>query len=234
MEFMHNLLLVFFPSLNNWSYECPLPVLLLFSSLPRVLNCMQVRDSASHPSVRLIPERHQASISLYQVRDHFYIVHSYNDSLVYKLQKDINQGYKVYLSLVLNDIVKVWKVFRGSGYTFMRSTQGASMHWHGTIQQFSIFIVSLPPSQFKWAHPLFSDTFSFSTFHCVVTSGRAVLIVSDMASASYPQCSISVTIAAFMHNRIRSSWSTLSLVFYQTAVSSIHTTNNQTICRGLK
>ncbi len=142
---MHNLLLVFFPYLNNWSYECPLPVLLLFSSLPRVLNCMQVRDSASHPSVRLIPERHQASISLYQVRDHFYIVHSHNDSLVYKLQKDINQGYKVYLILVLNDIAKVWKVFRGSGYTFMRSTQGARMHRHGTIQQFSIFIVSLPP-----------------------------------------------------------------------------------------
>ncbi len=82
-------------------------VALLFSSLPHVLNCMQERDSASHPSVHLIPEGHQASISLHQARDHFYIVHSHNDSLVYKLQKDVNQGYKVYLILVLNDIAKV-------------------------------------------------------------------------------------------------------------------------------
>ncbi len=78
------------------------------------------------------------------------------------------------------------------------------MHRHGTIQQFSISIVSPPPFPLS-VQMSTSDTFSFSTFLCVVTSGRAVLIVSDMASASYPQCSISVTIAAFMHNRIRSN-----------------------------
>lgn len=62
----------------------------LFSSLPHVLNCMQGRDSASHPSVCIIPEGHQASISLHHVWDHFYIVYSHNDSLVHRLQKDAN------------------------------------------------------------------------------------------------------------------------------------------------
>lgn len=60
-----------------WSFSpfwitdvCPLPVVLLFSSLPHVLNCMQERDSPSHPSLCLIPEGHQASISLNHVRDY--------------------------------------------------------------------------------------------------------------------------------------------------------------------
>lgn len=98
--------------MNNRSYAYPLPVVLLFSSLPHVLNCMQEH---------LIPEGHQESISLLHVWDHFYIVRFHNGSLVHRLQENVNQVHKVYLILVLNDIAKVEKVCWGTAYTFMRS-----------------------------------------------------------------------------------------------------------------